>query len=228
MLGPRAISYKFRGVIPKIDDYNQALALAKGLLSGKNPHRVARVSGAAIGREQEGSLFFSLCFLNQQTRISWPGLRVSSETTGEDLSPQQQILVLHYLFGAWDSSGAEPSGEWISFQEVPDGRFYLDAFQRRAKNPLVQSFGEMPERMVKHAAQAYSAQLLDQGDASVLVRAFPLVYVALILWRGDEEFQPEGNILFDRNIIQILSAEDIAWLAGMIVYPLIGMARESH
>jgi hypothetical protein len=47
----------------------------------------------------------------------------------------------------------------------------------------------------------------------------------LIIWKGDDEFPPEGNILFDRNILQILSAEDIAWLSGMVVYPLIGMTR---
>jgi hypothetical protein len=49
--------------------------------------------------------------------------------------------------------------------------------------------------------------------------------VALIIWKGDEEFPPEGNILFDRNILKMLSAEDIAWLSGMIVYPLMGMAK---
>jgi hypothetical protein len=91
---------------------------------------------------------------------------------------------------------------------------------------LVQAFGEKPERMVELASQAYGARPFNQGDASVLVRAFPRITVALILWKGDEEFPPEGNILFDRNIIEILSAEDIAWLAGMVVYPLIGMAKQ--
>jgi len=66
----------------------------------------------------------------------------------------------------------------------------------------------------------------DQGDHSVVVRAFPLVPVALILWEGDDEFPPEGNLLFDRSISHILSAEDIAWLAGMIVYPIMGMAGD--
>jgi hypothetical protein len=212
--------------MPKIDDYNQAAALAKGRLSGKDPDQVARFSGAALNRDKEGGTLFSLSFLNQEMRITWPDFRVLSENTGEELPIQQQILLLHYLHGAWFSSGAGPAGEWISFQEVPDGRFYLDAFHRRAKNPLVQSFGEKPELMVKLAKQAYDARPFDQGDASVLVRALPLVPVALILWQGDEEFPPEGNILFDHNIIQILSAEDIAWLAGMIVYPLIGMARQ--
>ncbi|MBW1912080.1 MAG: DUF3786 domain-containing protein, partial [Deltaproteobacteria bacterium] len=55
--------------------------------------------------------------------------------------------------------------------------------------------------------------------------ALPLAPLALVLWKGDDEFPPEGNILFDKNISKILSAEDMAWLAGMAVYPLIGMAH---
>jgi hypothetical protein len=212
--------------MPRIDDYNQACALVKGQLSGKNPDHVAGVSGADMIRDEDGSVLFSLLFLNQKMRITWPDFKVFSGKTGEEMPIQQQILLLHYLHGALSSNGAEPTGEWISFQEVPDGRFYLDAFHRRAKNPLVQAFGENPERMVKLASQAFESQPFDQGDASVLVRALPRITVALILWKGDEEFPPEGNILFDRNIIEILSAEDIAWLAGMVVYPLIGMAKQ--
>jgi hypothetical protein len=189
---------------------------------------VARFSGVNIARDKEGSTSFSVFFLNQALRIIWPDFKVLSEKTGEEIPIQQQVLILHYLNGAWASSGAEPAGEWISFQEVPDGRFYLDAFHRRAKNPLVQTFGQQPKVMVKLAKQAYSAEPFDQGDASVLVRPLPLVPVALILWEGDDEFPPEGNILFDHSIIQILSAEDIAWLSGMIVYPLIGMATGRH
>jgi len=212
--------------MPRIDDYNQAAALARGQLCEKNPDLVARFAGADIVRDKEGSTSFSLLFLNQALRITWPDLKVLSERTGEEIAIQQQVLVLHYLRGAWASNGAEPTGEWISFQEVPDGRFYLDAFHRRAKNPLVQTFGEKPEAMVKLANQAYGAEPFDQGDVSVLIRPLPLVPVALILWKGDEEFPPEGNILFDRNIIEILSAEDIAWLSGTIVYPLIGMTKQ--
>ena len=190
--------------MPRIDDYNQALALVKGQLAEKNPDHVARVSGAEMIRDKGGPAALSLVFLNQEMRMSWPDLKVLFGKSGEEIPVQQQILLLHYLHGAWSSNG----------------------FHRRAKNPLVQAFGERPENMAKLASQAYKAQPFDQGDASVKVRALPRINVALILWKGDDEFPPEGNILFDRNIVQILSAEDIAWLAGMVVYPLIGMAKQ--
>ena len=34
-----------------------------------------------------------------------------------------------------------------------------------------------------------------------------------------------ANILFDKNIGRILSPEDVAWLAGMVVYRLMALAR---
>jgi hypothetical protein len=209
----------------KIDDYKQASQLGKDALAGKNPDLVARLAGAQIARDREGRTTLSFNFLNQDVLIPWPELDFLKKTSRDPLPIQQEILLLHYLHGAWASGGAATAGEWIAFQEIPDGRFYLDAFQRRAKNPLVQTFGHDPERLLELATASFGATPLDQGEFSMVVKALPLVPVALILWRGDEEFPPEGNILFDRSISKILSAEDVAWLAGMVVYPLIGMAK---
>jgi hypothetical protein len=212
----------------RIDDYRQASQLGKDALAGKNPDLVARFAGAQIGRDREGRSALTLNFLNQEVLISWPELGFLAQPSHEPLPIQQEILLLHYLHGAWSSSGAATEGEWIAFQEIPDGRFYLDAFQRRAKNPLVQTFGHNPEQLLELATASFGATPFDQGDCSVVFKVLPLVPVALVLWRGDEEFSPEGNILFDRSVCKILSAEDVAWLAGMVVYPLIGMAKTAQ
>ena len=209
--------------MPRLDDYKQAVSLGKKELKDKNPKRIANLSGADFRADANGNVELSLKFLNNDVVISWPELDFSFEGSGEELPIQQQVILLHYLNG---SKGLQVAGDWISYQEVPDGRFYLDAFLRRAKNPMVKAFGNQPDLMVKLAMSAYGARPFDQGDVSVVLHALPMVPVALILWKGDEEFSPEGNILFDRTISDILSAEDIAWLAGMIIYPLMGMISE--
>ena len=211
--------------MPRIDDYKQALELGRQKVAGKNPNLIAGFSKAVISRDKKGNISFLLDFLNREILITWPDLGFSSKNSHEELSIQEQILLLHYLLGTWSSSGAATTGEWIAFQDVPDGRFYQDAFMKRAKVPLVKSFGTRPELLVELANKAYGSTPIDHGDFSVVVKALPLVPVALILWGGDDEFPPEGNILFDRNISGIFSAEDIAWLAGMVVYPLAGMAK---
>jgi hypothetical protein len=206
----------------RIDDYKKAAELGKQKLVNKNPKRVADQSGAHLEADSQGNARLILDFLGKRVAITWPECWFSFVGSDLEAPIQQQVLILHYLNGA---KGPKLRNEWIAYQQVPDGKFYLDAFHRRAKNPMVEAFGDQPELLVELAKEAYGARPSDQGDVSVVIQAFPRVPVALIMWKGDDEFPAEGNILFDRSISDILSAEDIAWLAGMIVYPLIGMAK---
>ena len=209
--------------MPRIDDYKKALELAKEKLKSMNPKRIADQSGSKFEVDESQNACLRLNFLNKEVGILWPEIKFLPLQDGSEVPIQQQVLILHYLLGC---PGSKLEGEWIAYQEIPDGRFYLDAFVRRAKEPMLKAFGHRPELLVKLCEQVYGATPFDQGDCSVVVQAFPKVPVALVLWRGDEEFPPDGNILFDRSISDILSAEDVAWLAGMIIYPLIGMAAK--
>lgn len=210
--------------MPRMDDYLQALELAREGLKEADPELLAERAQVWIEREESGKTLLRVPFLKEPVTIDWPGFAFRPIPSNRELPVQQQILVLHYLLGTWNSGGATVTGEWIAFQDLPDGRFYLDSFQRRAKIPLVRAFGEKPDKLIETAGAAYGAEPIRQGDVSVMVEVLPLVPVALVLWRGDEEFPPEGNILFDRSIMRILSAEDVAWLAGMVVYPLAARA----
>jgi hypothetical protein len=208
----------------RAEDYQKAVDLAKASLADANPKRIADRSGARFRVDADGAASMVLRFLDREVSLAWPDLEASVQGTGEMIPIQQQIILLHYLKGALE---AKPAHQWIAYQEIPDGKFYLDAFLRRARNPMVQSFGENPELLVRLATEIYDATSSDMGDHSVVLKPLPKVPVALVLWRGDDEFPPEGNILFDRSITDIFSAEDVAWLAGMVIYPLIGMARQS-
>lgn len=212
--------------MPRIDDYKKAFEIAKSDLEKANPKRIADQSGASLSYDQEGSVTLSLEFLNKQLDIEWPSMKFSAAKDKKEIPIQQQVLILHYLQGC---QGSKVEGQWVAYQEIPDGRFYLDAFVQRAKQPLLKAFGSTPDLLPDLAKQLYDAQPFDHGDVSVVVRALPKIPVALLIWRADDEFPPEASILFDRSIQEILSAEDIAWLAGMIVYPLVGMAgKKGH
>ncbi len=210
--------------MPRIDDYKKAFELASKELEKLNPKRIADQAGARFLAGQNGQISLELEFLNRTIQIQWPNFEISVKDSDEQVPIQQQVLLLHYLLGA---PGSKVENEWVAYQEIPDGRFYLDAFLRRAKQPMLKAFGSEPELLVKLASEAYGAREFDQGDCSVIVQAFPKVPVALILWKGDDEFPPDGNILFDRSVQEIFSAEDVAWLAGMIIYPLMAMAAKS-
>ncbi len=134
---------------------------------------------------------------------------------------QEQGLILHYLNKA-DGSGL--TGDLITYREVPSGEFYYPAFVKRAEAPLISVFGLDVNRMIEVGKSIGGRAASDMGDAALKVQAFPCVALTLVLWEGDDEFEPTGKILFDKNIQHYLSTEDIAVLSGMVVYRLMGFA----
>jgi hypothetical protein len=118
-----------------------------------------------------------------------------------------------------------PTGNWVSYREIPDAAFYYGAFLKRAVDPLKKVFGEALEGF-ERAARHLGGRSVEAGDAAFELWVLPRVPIRLILHAGDEEFPAEATILFDRSVGAILSAEDIAWLAGMTVYRIIACARE--
>ncbi|MBW2591755.1 MAG: DUF3786 domain-containing protein, partial [Deltaproteobacteria bacterium] len=73
-------------------------------------------------------------------------------------------------------------------------------------------------------ALALKGTAIEPGDAGFEFSILPKTPMQLILWEGDDEFPAEANILFDKTAGEILSPEDAAWLAGMLVYRLIAIS----
>jgi hypothetical protein len=205
--------------MPRIDDYKNALALAQEQWATRDAQQAALLGGADYQKGSDGGRVL-LRFMDQAVTVSWPSGQVLGPDPAKELSLQEQVLILHYLLKA---PGAPLAGEWITFREIPSGEFYYSAFVRRAKEPLLKTFGNRPQLLKDLGLQRGGVQR-EEGDVCICFQAFPQIPVCLILWAGDDEFPPDGNVLFDASIARYLIAEDVAVLAGMVVYPLIGMA----
>jgi hypothetical protein len=207
--------------MPRIDDYKAALALVVAALQKCNPKRLAGLSRSKYFYE-DGKEWLVVPYFGQGRRVSWPEVSVTPVDGAGEIPLTEQILILHYLNR---TSGELPSGRAIDFRQVPEGSFYWSAFVSRAKKPLLETFGRDLE-LYLNVATALGGTPQDLGDAAARFDAFPLVPITHVLWGGDEEFPPDGNILFDETIPQHLSTEDIAALAGASVYRLMGAARQ--
>ena len=206
----------------KTDDYNKALGLAKEELRSRNPLHVCRLSGGMCIEKEAQPTGIRLMFLHRMVTISWPDLGFHHASGRGEVPIKQQILILHYLNGATEEN---LTGEWISYQDIPSAKFYLDAFNRRVRYPLINTFGDQPYQLLLVAKELFGATQSSLGDISIQIQALPKVPIIFVLWRGDEEFPPDGTILFDSSIKDILSAEDVSELSSQIVYPLIAKAR---
>ena len=162
-------------------------------------------------------------FMGQKFYLEHPeGTFKATPGEKEELPLFVQILILHYLLG---STCEAEEGKLVSYKELPGGELYYEPFINRSIRPLVHSFGQAPEKLLK-AAQHIGGEKNTLGDVSVTIRVFPKVPVTLVLWKGDEEFPPAGTILFDESISQILHIEDCAVLAGVVVSRLKMLIKE--
>jgi hypothetical protein len=187
-----------------------------------NLHRICSLSGAAVAEDKNGNPAISVPFMNQEYLIQFkPEVEVVRQGNDEPVPIPEKILILHYLLTA---RGESPKQNLITFRQVEEGPFYYSAFFKRALDPLVQTFGAEPQRLVACGSKL-GAVPDTLGDVSITLEPLPRVPVTIVLWGGDDELPPEGNILFDESIVSYLPTEDIAVLSGMIVYRLIGISQ---
>ena len=156
-------------------------------------------------------------YLNQSYQITLPAFEISLVNSKEEVSIADKVLLLHYLTLA---KGTPLTNRLITFKELPEGSNYFRTFWQRAIKPLVDHFGSEPQLLVG-IAQKLGGSKIDYGDVAVTVNAFRRVPVTLVLWRGDDEFTPEGSIIFDSTIADYLSTYDITVLCETIAWRLV-------
>jgi hypothetical protein len=196
--------------------YNQAADLIRRL----EPEVICERSGA---RYQGEALV--LTYFGSELTIALPSLDMSIP----NLHQEEQILVLHYLIGAgFPAAGRESSparGEYVNFKGLPGGMFYYPSFRQRVLNPLLRHFAAAPERLPAVAA-GLGGSPEELGDAAVRLPVFPLLDLKIVLYREDEEFPAEANMLFKDDISRFLTLEDIAILGALAVGRLIRAEQE--
>jgi hypothetical protein len=156
-------------------------------------------------------------YLNQSYLVSLSDRGISLKGSEELIPLRDKILIIHYLAQA---KGTPLSNKAISYKELSEGANYFPTFSKRTIKPFVERFGKEPVRLVDVATKVggYKA---DYGDIAVTINAFPRIPITFVLWQGDDEFPPEGNILFDSNINDYLPIEDIIVLCEAIVWKLV-------
>lgn len=156
-------------------------------------------------------------YLNQPYHIMVHECRISLENSDREIPLRDEILILHYFTGA---KGTPATGKQIAFKQLSGGTSYFPTFSHRSIVPLVKNFGKKPELLIETAAKLGGHEA-GYGDVSVTVNAFPRVPITLVLWRGDDELAPNGNILFDNNISDYVATEDVTVLCETIIWKLV-------
>jgi hypothetical protein len=159
----------------------------------------------------------ALEYLSRSHQVTLPDIEISLKDSEEEVPLVDQILILHYLLQA---KGTPLSNEMIGYKHLPGGSVYFPTFSKRAIKPIVDSFGKEPARLLDVAA-AIGGREAAHGDVAVTIDAFRRVPITFVLWRGDEEFAADGNILFDSTVSDYLTTDDINAVCGIIAWKLV-------
>ena len=128
------------------------------------------------------------------------------------------LILLHYL--AKTLIGLPGlTGEWISFKDLPGGQGYYPVFKKRVIGTIIRKYGKEPKALLK-LKDRFIIEKADMADASVKVDVLDNVPILITLWEGDDEFGPDANVLFDKNINEIFCTEDIVVLSEILVHSI--------
>lgn len=184
--------------------------------------RLAKISDVREQCRKSGARYVGpneivIDYLNQPYHVMIPEGKILLEGSNTETSLRDRILILHYFTGA---KGTPATGKSIAFKQLSGGTSYFPTFSQRSIAPLVKNFGKNPGLLIRTAAKLGGREA-DYGDFSVTVSAFDRVPITLVLWKGDEELAPNGNILFDASISDYLATEDVTVLCETIIWKLV-------
>ena len=202
-LGP-----KTKEAMEKQKNLETALQVAIDELHGKDRERLAQDAGLAALDDGK----FEIAFMGRRLVLDIDEATFLDED-GTEPKLRQKIILLHYVCAA---DGTAWTGKDVAFAEIPGASFYDGVFAGRIRGRTAGTFGKVLDAF-EQAAAAMGGTKGSFGDVSMTIPVLPRVPITIVIWRGDEEFEAQSNLLFDASISSYLSVEDIVVLCEELV-----------
>ncbi len=147
-----------------------------------------------------------LCFPQEET------IEIEDPSIYPVLDFELFLVTLHYLLKA---QPLEPTGKWISEKELPGGEQFFRNLHQFPVEPLMDALGSHMD-LLENTARRLGGTPVAMGDRAYAFSVFPKVPVALLLWKGDEEFSPSVHLRFDETVHAQLAQLDVIWALGNV------------
>ncbi len=122
--------------------------------------------------------------------------------------PAPLLMGLFIILYLLKSKESEVSGQWISEKDMPGGVAFFSGPHTIPGNLIANRFGDDLEGF-RQTCLSLGGAPLDMADAAFAFAIVPLIPVAVLLWRRDEEFPAEAKLLFDKTITEHLALDII-------------------
>ena len=190
-------------------------------LSAKDPETLAANTGTRLEFPSDGEARLVFHLLGEELQLSLADLEISCPSSPPP-AELHQLLALYYFVRA---DGTPVSGQWISFAELPDGRFYNPAFQGYTGAELGRAFGnDLPA--LERAASRLNGVAQSLGDRAYAFDVLPHLPMLLAYWRGDEDFPAACQLLFDASAPHYLPTDGCAITGSLLTRQLLKARRD--
>jgi len=176
-------------------------------LGEMDPHEVCRRTSSRFNPEDR---CYTLTVWDREYEISPERKTITQITDGPQ--PVNLLLGLFIILYLLKSKTTRISGQWISEKDMPGGVAFFSGPHTIPTNMIAKRFGDNPEGF-KQTCASLGGTPLDMADAAYAFTVVPPIPVAVLLWRGDEEFPAEAKLLFDKTITEHLALDVIFGLA---------------
>jgi hypothetical protein len=160
---------------------------------------------------------YRLKSFNWNIAVSPEHQEISCSGTGSEVLLQRlgyfsRLSILWYLVSAKD---IPLTGTHIKPVNLRGGQLFFRGTHVLPLDKLAERYGYNCEGFLERGLKLGAEQVRKYGDASVRLFPLPRVPVILILWKGDDEFPPRSDILFDSSC-EFQVPLDIIWSVAMM------------
>ena len=156
---------------------------------------------------------FQVTLLGRRYAVSHRDCGMEALDGGNPPPRMAQIFLLRYLLEGKDLPWL---GQWKTFREMPWGEIYTTPFNGRALIRAAVAFGTRLDEF-RAACGKMGAAAVGRGDAGYQFCFIGNYQMQVLVWEGDEEFEPNAQILFSDNFAEGFAAEDRAVVADLLV-----------
>lgn len=196
----------------KLNEGNYELVLKHTIknFQQSNIDQISKLSNSPYNHYKQN---FKIKFINTFLYVKYPEGEILDENNNIVNDVATNILILRFLI---NSKGIKETKKYLTYKEIEGGHVYYPNFKSRTIKKFVDSYGNEIDEF-RLCMENIGAEKLSLGDISYKVRFINDTYVVFVLWEGDEELEPSGNILFDSNINYYFNAEDLAVVPEIIL-----------
>lgn len=137
---------------------------------------------------------------------------------GGDVDFWVEVVLMMYVTRG---SGVEPSGRWVAYRDLPNTISKQTTFEKwinRLPRAYVGRFDELASQIESHGGVRTEDET---AELAFRFQALPHVPLLLLLWDGDEDFEPRGSLLLDETVLDYLDQEALTFLAEELMRRII-------